>query len=83
MSIEPIPERFVGVKAVREFITWSIFLFPHFYFCFLEKQDFIHSYSFLEYTRTKFSSFLSTIPIWITSTKCYITLREFLNHGFL
>ena len=46
-------------------------------FWFWKIESFFLPYPFFEFTRTKFSSFLSALLIWITSRKCSITLQEF------
>ena len=64
--------------AVREYISQSILFFP-LYFLVLEKIIFIPSLSFIEFTRTRFYSFLYTLLTWMTITKCYIPLQEFIK----
>ena len=68
--------------AVRDYISRSIFFFPIFYFWFWKIKSFFLTSPFYDYTSTMYSSFLSTLIIWVTSTKCSLTLREFLYHRF-
>ena len=44
---------------------------------FLKRKFFFPPSSFFYYTRTRFSYFLSTICIWVTSTNCSIPFRDF------
>ena len=60
--------------AVRQYILRSILLDPLYHF-FLKINYFFLPSSFFEFTRTRFSSHLSTIYIWNASTSCSIPFQ--------
>ena len=64
--------------AIHEPISRSIFYFLSILLV-LEKKFFLLSLYLFEFTRTMFSSLLSTPLIWITSTKCSIPFKKFLK----
>ena len=67
--------------AVCDSTSPIIFFFPLFFGLWKIKSFFLNS-TFSESMSTDLYYILSTLLIWITSTKCSIPLREFLYHGF-
>ena len=51
-------------------------------FWFWGNSSFLTS-TFYEFRRTRFSSIIYTLLIWITSMKCSIHLQDFIKFGFL
>ena len=62
-------EEMFSPPAVRDSTSLIIFFFPLFYFWFWKRKSFFLPSTFSEYTGTRYSSFLSTVLIWITSSK--------------
>ena len=77
IEVKITPNLFMSFPYVNLYHRASYYFLSIFWFW--KIKYFFLSYPFFDFTITRFSSFIYTLLIWITSTKCSIPLQEFIK----